>query len=181
MSNEKKPFPLEECKINASILMKELRSKDDAIVKKAAERFTCLPIFKDHDLAKVLSAAKRKHALNVIAIEQGYASWVELKKELEPPIGQTFVESYKGGFLNKWFVSYPSAKMEQRTSGGFLLPYKKQFFVCEESYIKALGMDPNDPDWHAIERDWVKPGSQKAFHRLNRKWWQIKEKGQKLK
>ena len=78
-------------------------------------------------------------------------------------------------------MSYPSAKIEQRTSGGFFLSYKKQFFVCEESYIKALGMDPNDPDWHAIERDWVKPGSQKAFHRLNRKWWQIKEKGQKLK
>lgn len=176
MSNEKKLFLLEEYKIKASILMKELRSKNDAIAKKAVDRFTWLLIFKDHNLAELLAAAKRKHALNIIAIEQGYASWVELKKELEPPIGETFVESYKGGFLNKWFVSYESAKIEQHASDGFLLPYKKQFFVCEESYIKVLGMDPSDPDWHAIDRDWVKPASQKAFHRLNKKWLQIKEK-----
>ena len=85
----------------------------------------------------------------------------------------TFVKDYVGGFLNKWFANYEETKAHQKKAGGFLLPYKNQFFICDADYINWLGLDAEDPDWKAIGFDWVKPASQKAWQRLNAKWLKL--------
>jgi len=50
-------------------------------------------------------------------------------------------------FLNRWYSSYADARKARENHGGFLLPYKSHFFVCEADVIRALGLEPDDPDW----------------------------------
>ena len=69
-------------------------------------------------------------------------------------------------FLNRWFVSYEEARASLGKQGGFLFPYNRQFFVCEEGAIRALGLDPGDPDWQRIGYDWVEPLDRQAWLRL---------------
>ena len=38
--------------------------------------------------------------------------------------------------------------------------------IVDRYFIETLGLDPEDPDWEAIGRDWVRPASLKARERL---------------
>ncbi len=69
-------------------------------------------------------------------------------------------------FLNHWFTRYEDARAFRRAHGGYLLPYGFQFFVTPEGGIRALGLDPKDPDWDAIGYDWVEPADPDAWERL---------------
>jgi hypothetical protein len=71
--------------------------------------------------------------------------------------------------LNRWFTSYEEARLSLESEGGYLLPYKGQYFVTMSEGIRELGLDPNDPDWDLIGRDWVKPGDEGAWKRLKEK------------
>ena len=72
-------------------------------------------------------------------------------------------------FLNQWFSKYDEARQALDTGNGFLLPYKNHFFVCEADVIKALGLEPDDPDWEKIGRDAAMPKDAEAFQRLRKK------------
>lgn len=72
-------------------------------------------------------------------------------------------------FLNRWFSTYEEARESLETDGGFLLPYKRHYFVCEADVIRALGLDPEDPDWGKIGRDGAHPADQQAYKRLREK------------
>jgi hypothetical protein len=69
-------------------------------------------------------------------------------------------------FLNRWFSDYAEARRSLETDGGFLLPYKRHFFVCEAETIRALGLEPDDPDWQKIGRDCARPADAEAYQRL---------------
>lgn len=69
-------------------------------------------------------------------------------------------------FLNRWFTSYAEARAALDAQGGYLLPYRDQFFVSTADAIRELGLDPDDPDWGAIGRDWVRPADPEAKARL---------------
>jgi hypothetical protein len=69
-------------------------------------------------------------------------------------------------FLNRWFTSYEEARASLDAQGGYLLPYTDQFFVSTAEAIRELGLDPDDPDWAAIGRDWVRPADPEAKARL---------------
>tara|TARA_R110000868_G_scaffold163812_3_gene396195 strand:+ start:998 stop:1447 length:450 start_codon:yes stop_codon:yes gene_type:complete len=145
-----------------------LRSDDLDQVRKSAKRLKVLPEFANASLDEILQHdIKRKQALSVIAIEKGFESWPALKSQLP------FV---KGGFLNHWFANYEEAKSKQLVDGGYLLPYQKQFFIVDDSYIENLGFDISDPDWKSIGYDWAKPDDIHAWKRLYRKWRKIQEK-----
>lgn len=164
MNKSRKSFTIEDYKIQASILLKSFRGSDAA---KAAKRFKRLPEFADLSSADILQKdIKRKHALHLIAIENGFASWPDLKMQ---------VNFIVGGYLNLWFANYVQAKSHLQSAGGFLLPYKKQFFICNAPYMKQIGFEPDDPDWKLIGYDWVVPDDQKAWQRLYRKWSQFLE------
>jgi len=166
---------IEEYKIQASILLKKLNSDNKTIVENAIKRFQCLPEFQKLSSKEIKEAVKRKHSLAVIALEKGFSYWGDLKSHCQQLISETFVQDYAGGFLNAWFANYKQAKAHQKKSGGFLLPYKKQFFICDADYINWLGLNAEDADWKAVDFDWVKPASQKAWQRLYAKWLKIQE------
>lgn len=158
-SHKSKSFTLEECKIQASILLKSLRGND---ADKAAKRFKRLPEFADFSIAEILQKdIKHKHALHLIAVENGFSSWLDLKIQINFIVG---------GYLNSWFTNYPEAKSHLQSSGGFLLPYKNQFFICNGHYIEQIGFEPEDPDWKLIGYNWVVPDDKKAWQRLYKKW-----------
>ena len=76
-------------------------------------------------------------------------------------------------FLNRWFANYEEARQALESGGGFLLPYRKHFFVCEADVIQALGLEPEDPDWERIGRDGAQPKDQDAYQRLREKRAQV--------
>ena len=62
-----------------------------------------------------------------------------------------------GGFLNHWCTTYDEARALRESQGGYLLPFKHQFFVTGPAAIVELGLDPLDPDWERTGWDWVRP------------------------
>lgn len=171
MNNSDKYLDFEECKIQASLLLKSLHSSDVTKIKHAIKRLRCLAEFADLSMADMAAKTiKHKHALTVVARENGFKNWADLKTNaiISPP--------YVDGFLNKWFAHYDEAKAQQKIAGGLLLPYKNQFFICDTDYIQHIGLDPKDPDWDLMSWDWVKPTDLKARERLAKKWLKIQRK-----
>jgi len=74
-----------------------------------------------------------------------------------------------GSFLNRWFAKYEQARASLEQEGGYLFPYKSQFFITEREAVRELGLDPDDPDWQFIGWDWVKPRDKEAWERLKKK------------
>ena len=79
-----------------------------------------------------------------------------------------YVESMDA-FLNQWFTTYEDARTVREAEGGYLLPFKNQFFVTVAAGIVELGLDPNDPDWEHIGWDWVRPLDSGAWELLRDK------------
>jgi hypothetical protein len=69
-------------------------------------------------------------------------------------------------FLNRWYSNYEEARRARESDGGFLLPYKHHFFVCEAEVIRAMGLEPDDPDWEKIKWDGARPVDCEAYQRL---------------
>ena len=80
--------------------------------------------------------------------------------------GPTMYVARMDAFLNRWFTSYEEARASLEAGGGFLLPYRHQFFVAVAGAIRELGLDPEDPDWERIGWDWVRPMDEDAWQRL---------------
>ena len=72
--------------------------------------------------------------------------------------------------LNRWFTTYEGARASLESEGGYLLPYRSQFFVTTSEGIRELGLDPEDADWARIGWDWVRPSEKAAWERLHEKW-----------
>jgi hypothetical protein len=159
--------PIEEFKTRASTLLKQLRSEDPAIAGKAYARFTKLPGLTPitaEELSGIEKTLHHKHALAVIAAEEGYPSWAVLKKCNSTV---TLFKPKVAGFPNRWFDTYEEANNSLHQDGGFLFPHGKQFFICTAEFIRALGVDPDDPDWEAIGYDWFQPADEPAYQRLH--------------
>jgi hypothetical protein len=165
---------LREHKIRADRLLKDLLGADAARALQAAGRFRALPPLAACTPADVLArrdSLRHKHALAVIAAEAGHASWADLKHALEQAPAPAFdpealLARAGSHFLNRWFPSYAEARDSLRARGGYLFPYRRQFFICEAGLLRAVGVDPADPDWERIAGDWVQPADPAAHRRL---------------
>ena len=82
-------------------------------------------------------------------------------------------------FLNRWFADYEKAQAARETDGGFLLPYKHHFYICKPEVIRALGLEPDDPDWERIKWDCARPADEEAYQRLREKRERIVLENQK--
>ncbi len=164
----------------AKRLLKQLRSDSDPDLTAAAERFRRLRSFAAKtasELSAEPGGARLKHALTVIAVENGHESWTAFKDALttadsKTPERLSGREMYEPGLdvlLNRWFARYEEARKSLKELGGYLLPYDRQFFICEKEGIRVLGLDPEDSDWQRIAFDWVKPKDDTAWQRLERK------------
>ncbi|QRK04976.1 hypothetical protein JQX13_32840 [Archangium violaceum] len=171
------PLPLRECKVRASLLLKDLSSSDALRVARATERLRKLPAFarlSPSELVARRESIRHKHALAVIAHEQGFSSWAELKNERgeDSPLEVDFDAFFArdaGVFLNRWFSTYAEALASHRERGGYLFPYRRQFFICEADCLAARGVDTTDPDWERMGRNWVEPLDVAARTRLGQK------------
>ncbi len=161
--------PPYEYRVRAKRLLKQLKqSESEDATLEAAARFQRLQSFSGMTEARVVEnrdSVKLKHALAIVALEEGYGSWAALKVSTEDA-GPEMYDPRMDTFLNRWFASYEDARASLKEEGGFLLPYKNQFYVCEGRAIKMLGLNPDDPDWKLIGRDWVKPRDREAWMRL---------------
>ena len=127
------------------------------------------------DKAKLLQKAKKKAgkpiqlktALALIAKTSGYDSWRDLKKTLET--NEQFCSPKSSAFWNTWYAAYADARKHLESHGGFLLPYQKQFFICDIHYVENLGIKRNDPDLEKVGADWVRPLDVSAWKRLLKK------------
>ena len=68
--------------------------------------------------------------------------------------------------VNRWFTTYEKARASLDAEGGYLLPYRGQFFVTTQEGIRELRLDPDDADWARIGWDWVRPLDMMAWQRL---------------
>lgn len=177
MTDSRSPESLSGCRAEARRLLSHLRGGDPARARAAAMRFLRLRSLADIGLEGLLARPARvrlKHALAVVATEQGAPSWLALVRAFEArsaaqPGLPSFHTPRLDSCLNRWFTNHAEALDSLRREGGYLLPFRGQFFVTEAEGILALGLDPDDPDWSAIGFDLVKPLDVPAHERLCRK------------
>jgi hypothetical protein len=152
-----------------------------------------LKALRELDAAELARSLQRRHCLALIAQELGFAGWPHAKRVLgevprtsdsKPRRGSGAVEvgdaplsdlgtlmhlEQGGAYCHVWSASYVEASAIRAEHGGYLLPYKRQFFIAEPGYIASLGLDPSHPDWARIGRDWVRQGVLCAHARLTEK------------
>jgi hypothetical protein len=138
----------------------------------AVRMLRALREFADIDAAQLPEAIQRKHCLTAAALQLGFQSWPHALEVLEghaDDFGTLLYPSTCHGHYNIWSASYAEARSIREAHGGYLLAYRRQFLIVERSYIDSMGLDPDDPDWQALGRDWVKPNDLAARARLYEK------------
>lgn len=148
-----RPTPsVADSKRSADLLLKDLRSDDRDVAQGAAERFRRIQPFKSRSADEVLNdreSVQRKNALDVVAREQGYLAWKNLKDAADVlwcPRGSAV-------FWQNWCKSHAEARAYLEERGGFLLTAHGSCFIAEAGFIEFLGLDPQDPRWEAIGYD----------------------------
>lgn len=169
MEHERLPESVEGCRAEARRLWKHLNGPDPVRARAAALRFASLstPAGGPEAVLAARSRLRRKHALAVVAAELGFAGWNELVRAFEaaaeaPPFHTPRMES----LVNRWFTSHNEAAASRAAEGGWLLAFGRQFVVTEAEGVRALGLDPDDPDWARVGFDLAVPRDRAAFARL---------------
>jgi hypothetical protein len=125
--------------------------------------------------AKLLQKAKLKagkpirlkEAFAHLARMSGFSSWRDLKANLEQ--SEIFCPPGHSAQMKTWYASYGDAVSHLAARGGYLLPYQKAFFLCDEGYLRFLGLSPNDMDLQKVGNNWAEPKDGPAFQRLLKK------------
>lgn len=141
------------------------RSLHKQVAKKAplaVARLRVVPGFAPSTDAEIAGAAKRRHCLTVVAMELGFRGWAQLAHVLEDgeegaDFGTILCPKRMMPHQNIWVANYLEAQQIRDEHGGFLLPYKEQFFIADGDFLLDLGLDPEVEDWERMGRDWVKP------------------------
>ncbi len=136
----------------------------------AISRARLLPELRRLDAAELPSAIKRRHCLSTIARELGFAGWPHALAVLQgreaADFGELLYTGQHSPTLNIWSASYAEARDIRAKHGGYLLAYRRHYLIVDADYIRALGLEPEDPDWEGIGRDWVQPKDPEARKRL---------------
>jgi len=161
-----------DCRQQARRLQQDLGAADEAKAHAAAVRCAQLPELAARpldDLRAGRARVTRAHCQHVIALEHGFAGWGALLAASLPLAAcVTMHVPRMSAWLNQWFAHYGEAKAALDEGGGYLLPFRNQFFVTTADAVRELGLDPDDPDWARIGHDWVRPRDPEAHLRLCR-------------
>ncbi len=115
-------------------------------------------------------STQRRHCLAVVAQELGFSNWPQASAVLAGEEVEDFGTLLypKGAFAhsNIWSASYDEAVRIREETGGYLLAYRRQFFIVDLHFIETLGLDPHHPDWEGIGWDWARPRDSEARQRL---------------
>jgi hypothetical protein len=155
---------VDELKARARVLHREAPSSPEALA-----RVRAVPGQSDLEAA----ALKRRHCLSAVAHELGFDGWSHLTKVLDgrptESWGTLLHRDTGGAHFNIWSASYDEARAIRAEHGGYLLAWKHQFLVVDRHYVETVGLDPDDPDWDRMGRDWVRPDDLAARRRLYEK------------
>jgi hypothetical protein len=119
------------------------------------------------------SALKLRDCLNHAARDVGFSNWEHGRRVL----GAEAVEGEDMGtfwhapscnaLLNAWFARHEEAREALAAArGGYLLPYRRQFVVVQDPFIREIGLDPADPSWTQVQRDLVQSYGSPAWFDL---------------
>ena len=163
---------VDRCRQEARALQRDLKSGDVHLARAAAVQFAQLPHFVSVSLEELIDGSalvSRADALAVVALAHGFVSWAAVLESCLPGLRSVMMHSDRmAPYLNRWFAGYEEAAASLRDEGGYLLPYRKQFFITVHDAIREIGLDPDDPDWERIGFDWVRPRDVEAHLRLCR-------------
>jgi hypothetical protein len=160
---------ISEIKAHARVLHRRAQAGEAS----ALEQLRVLPEFAHRSHAEIGADLQRRHCLAAVARQLGFRSWTHAKDVLsdveQRDFGTLLYPSSCSGHYNIWSASYDEARDIRAAHGGYLLVYRHQFLVVDGAYIDSMGLDPDDPDWDRIGRDWARPGDFAARARLSRK------------
>lgn len=104
-----------------------------------------------------------RDCLNGVACEVGFAHWEHARKVLGGEAGAgedmgTFWHAPRTGILlNLWFARYEEARVALTADvTAFLLPYRRQFFLVQDHFVRELGVDVEDAAWDVMGHDLVR-------------------------
>ncbi len=155
---------LQEQKTRASILLKHLKGEDANRQQKAAERFLQLPFLQHSNTQVIINDIdfyRLKHAYHVLAIENGYDNWAAFRESMITE--DCMYTAGCGAYLNVWFKHYEEATTYHKTNGGYLLQYRKDYYVAEQAVIDVLGLQHLSTEWKTIGNNWVQPTNKQAW------------------
>ena len=150
--------PIRELRIRARLLHKDASTGDEA----AARRVRAPSDARDVQL---------KHCLEAVAREHGFTGWAHALRVLggdpeERDFGTLLYPREGAPYPNLWVADEDEARRLRMETGGYLLAYRLQFVVAQRELVAALGLDPDDADWRAIDFDWPRPRERAARTRL---------------
>ena len=157
---------IQDLKAHARVLNRRVQSREHEML----QRVRTLPelrLLDDHALAEQI---QRRHCLALIARALGFAGWSHasaiLQGESTDDFGTLLYPPGGSAHWNIWSAAYDEARMIRSQHGGYLLAYRRHYFICDRYFIETLGLDPDDVDWERIGRDWVQPTEPAARERL---------------
>jgi hypothetical protein len=157
-----------DLKAHARVLHRRALTRDP----KAIQRLRILPEFARAADEEILQALQRRHCLTAVSRQLGFSSWPHVKgvlsDEEQADYGTLLYPSNCHGHWNIWSAAYAEATEIRAAHGGFLLAYRRQFLIVDADFIDSMGLDPADPDWERIGRDWARPADPAARGRLYR-------------
>ena len=163
--NNLKPIRLSELKTQAAFLLKDLQS-NPAKATEAALRFTKIHPFHNTPTQVIQSSGlvKLKHAYAVLAIENGFPDWAQLKDAI---IENDCLYRYSCvAYVHSWFKDYSEAKHYFELNGGYLISFWKDYAVCGPEYISCIGLGSYEALWEKIGYNWVQPKDIEAYSKL---------------
>lgn len=104
---------------------------------------------------------KLRDCLHAAARAVGFDHWEHARRVLAGDAapgedqGRFWYAPGCGALLNTWFADAAQARAARAQSSGFLLPYRRQFVLVQEDFVRELGLDPADAAWEDAGRDLV--------------------------
>ena len=157
---------ISDLKTHARILHRQIEQG----VSHAVVRTRRLPELRNRDASELPALVKRRHCLAIVARELGFQGWPHAVGVLSgtdsTDFGTLLYPDGADAHWNIWSASYAEARSIREDHGGYLLAYRRHFFIADRYFIETLGLLAEDPDWELIGRDWVKPRQMDARARL---------------
>jgi hypothetical protein len=103
-------------------------------------------------------STKLRDCLHDVSRAAGFRDWEHARRVLSglarpgDDMGTFWHAPRCHSLINEWHADESRARAA-RTDGRFLLPYRRQFMVVQDDFIRELGLDPADPSWMAAGRD----------------------------
>lgn len=156
---------IDTLKARARILHRKLKDQDG----EAVTTLRRLPDLRKLEGDALVAAVQRRHCLKAMAMRHGFDGWPHALEVLAGDASRNYGKVFCPGrceiLTNVWCRSHEEALEAQALSGGVILPYRHQFLIATDPYLRELGLDPEDSALKSIGQDWSQPDDAAALRR----------------